>query len=147
MTQTEINDYCRAFESKIASFLDPIKRLTDEEASKLGLKEAKACVYFLLIKLYYPFFIVLLLLIVGKSKNLLLLTLRSLRKTSGYVLYQEKNLKVPISFASISSTSTGKKQTKFAKMSSISTTICEIQNDRSSRNIPVTVLLESGPHQ
>nr|CAG4643132.1 EOG090X04A7 [Ilyocryptus agilis] len=42
VTQNEINDYCRAFENKIASFLEPIKRLNDEEAAKLGLKEAKA---------------------------------------------------------------------------------------------------------
>nr|CAG4641608.1 EOG090X04A7 [Eurycercus lamellatus] len=42
VTQNEINDYCRAFENKIASFLEPVKRLSDEEASKLGLKEAKA---------------------------------------------------------------------------------------------------------
>nr|SVE70354.1 EOG090X04A7 [Daphnia similis]SVE71609.1 EOG090X04A7 [Daphnia similis] len=42
VTQSEINDYCRSFESKIASFLEPIKRLSDEEASKLGLKESKA---------------------------------------------------------------------------------------------------------
>nr|CAH0112723.1 unnamed protein product [Daphnia galeata] len=42
VTQNEINDYCRSFENKIASFLEPIKRLSDEEASKLGLKESKA---------------------------------------------------------------------------------------------------------
>nr|SVE75055.1 EOG090X04A7 [Daphnia dolichocephala] len=42
VTQSEINDYCRSFENKIASFLEPIKRLSDEEASKLGLKESKA---------------------------------------------------------------------------------------------------------
>ena len=42
MTQNEINDYCRSFENKIASFLEPIKRLNEEEASKLGLKESKA---------------------------------------------------------------------------------------------------------
>lgn len=44
VTQNEINDYCRGFESKIASFLEPIKRLSDEEASKLGLKETEAYV-------------------------------------------------------------------------------------------------------
>nr|CAG4649244.1 EOG090X04A7 [Scapholeberis mucronata]SVE93549.1 EOG090X04A7 [Scapholeberis mucronata] len=42
VTQAEINDYCRSFEQKIASFLEPIKRLSEEEASKLGLKESKA---------------------------------------------------------------------------------------------------------
>lgn len=42
VTQSEINDHCRGFEAKIASFLEPIKRLSDEEANKLGLKEAKA---------------------------------------------------------------------------------------------------------
>jgi len=42
VTTNEINDYCRGFEVKIASFLEPIKRLTDEEANKLGLKESKA---------------------------------------------------------------------------------------------------------
>merc|ERR1712136_641420 len=42
VTQNEINDHCRGFEAKIASFLEPIKRLSDEGANKLGLKEAKA---------------------------------------------------------------------------------------------------------
>lgn len=45
VAQHEINEYCRSFESKIASFLEPIKRLSDEEASKLGLKESKALVF------------------------------------------------------------------------------------------------------
>nr|CAG4646176.1 EOG090X04A7 [Macrothrix elegans] len=42
VTQNEIQEYCRSFEGKIASFLEPIKRLSDEEAAKLGLKESKA---------------------------------------------------------------------------------------------------------
>nr|CAG4638378.1 EOG090X04A7 [Cyclestheria hislopi] len=42
ITSHEISEYCNTFENKIASFLEPIKRLSDEEASKLGLKDAKS---------------------------------------------------------------------------------------------------------
>nr|CAG4640777.1 EOG090X04A7 [Eulimnadia texana] len=42
VTQQEIQDYCETFESKIASFLEPIRQLSEEEASQLGLKEVKS---------------------------------------------------------------------------------------------------------
>ncbi|CAB3374785.1 Hypothetical predicted protein [Cloeon dipterum] len=38
VTQQEIGDYCQTFESKIASFLQPVVKLTDEELTKLGSK-------------------------------------------------------------------------------------------------------------
>nr|CAG4643871.1 EOG090X04A7 [Lepidurus arcticus] len=38
----EISEYCSVFESKIASFMQPIPRLTEEEAAKLGLKDTKS---------------------------------------------------------------------------------------------------------
>ncbi|XP_045110234.1 serrate RNA effector molecule homolog isoform X2 [Portunus trituberculatus] len=41
VTPQEVQDYCRAFENKIGSFLQPLTRLTDDEAKKLGLKEAE----------------------------------------------------------------------------------------------------------
>ncbi|KAK8373275.1 hypothetical protein O3P69_020337 [Scylla paramamosain] len=41
VTSQEVQDYCRAFENKIGSFLQPLTRLTDDEAKKLGLKEAE----------------------------------------------------------------------------------------------------------
>ncbi|XP_026293345.1 serrate RNA effector molecule homolog isoform X2 [Frankliniella occidentalis] len=40
VTQQEITDYCRMFEQKIASFLQPASKIADEEYSKLGAKEA-----------------------------------------------------------------------------------------------------------
>ncbi|XP_023713945.1 serrate RNA effector molecule homolog isoform X4 [Cryptotermes secundus] len=39
VTQQEISDYCRTFEQKIASFLQPATKITDEEYSKLGHKD------------------------------------------------------------------------------------------------------------
>lgn len=42
VTAAEINEYCRSFENKIASFLEPVKRLGDDESVKLGLKETEA---------------------------------------------------------------------------------------------------------
>nr|CAG4651738.1 EOG090X04A7 [Triops cancriformis] len=42
VSQQEISDYCALFESKIASFMQPIPRLTEEEANKLGLKDTKS---------------------------------------------------------------------------------------------------------
>ncbi|KAK3926902.1 Serrate RNA effector molecule-like protein [Frankliniella fusca] len=42
VTQQEITDYCRMFEQKIASFLQPASKISDEEYSKLGAKEADA---------------------------------------------------------------------------------------------------------
>lgn len=42
VSQAEVNDYCRSFEAKIASFLEPVKKLNDDEASQLGLKECEA---------------------------------------------------------------------------------------------------------
>ncbi|XP_071519676.1 serrate RNA effector molecule homolog isoform X5 [Panulirus ornatus] len=41
VTPQEVQDYCRAFENKIGSFLQPLTKLSDEEAKKLGLKEAE----------------------------------------------------------------------------------------------------------
>ncbi|XP_046384393.1 serrate RNA effector molecule homolog isoform X2 [Ischnura elegans] len=38
VTQQEISDYCRTFEQKIASFLQPTIKLTEDEFSKLGAK-------------------------------------------------------------------------------------------------------------
>jgi hypothetical protein len=39
VAQQEISDYCRTFEQKIASFLQPVTKITDEEYSKLGHKD------------------------------------------------------------------------------------------------------------
>ncbi|KAJ9586176.1 hypothetical protein L9F63_020181 [Diploptera punctata] len=39
VTQQDISDYCRTFEQKIASFLQPATKITDEEYSKLGHKD------------------------------------------------------------------------------------------------------------
>ncbi|XP_069705569.1 serrate RNA effector molecule homolog isoform X2 [Periplaneta americana] len=39
VTQQEISDYCRTFEQKIASFLQPATKITDEEYNKLGHKD------------------------------------------------------------------------------------------------------------
>lgn len=36
VTTQEVQDYCRAFENKIGSFLQPLTKLSDEEAKKLG---------------------------------------------------------------------------------------------------------------
>ncbi|ROT84562.1 arsenite-resistance protein 2-like protein [Penaeus vannamei] len=41
VTPQEVQDYCRAFENKIGSFLQPLTKLSDDEAKKLGLKEAE----------------------------------------------------------------------------------------------------------
>jgi len=41
VTIQEVSDYCRAFENKIGSFLQPLTKLGDEEAKKLGHKEAE----------------------------------------------------------------------------------------------------------
>ncbi|XP_066963072.1 serrate RNA effector molecule homolog isoform X2 [Macrobrachium rosenbergii] len=41
VTPQEVNDYIRAFENKIGSFLQPLTKLSDDEAKKLGLKEAE----------------------------------------------------------------------------------------------------------
>ena len=37
VTPQEVNDYIRAFENKIGSFLQPLSKLGDDEAKKLGL--------------------------------------------------------------------------------------------------------------
>jgi hypothetical protein len=39
VTQQEISDYCHTFEQKIASFLQPATKITDEEFGKLGHKD------------------------------------------------------------------------------------------------------------
>jgi hypothetical protein len=39
VTQQEISDYCRTLEQKIASFLQPATKITDEEYGKLGHKD------------------------------------------------------------------------------------------------------------
>lgn len=36
VTPQEVQDYCRAFENKIGSFLQPLTKLSDDEAKKLG---------------------------------------------------------------------------------------------------------------
>ncbi|KAK7086724.1 hypothetical protein SK128_028093 [Halocaridina rubra] len=41
VTPQEVTDYIRAFENKIGSFLQPLTKLSDDEAKKLGLKEAE----------------------------------------------------------------------------------------------------------
>ncbi|XP_042210136.1 serrate RNA effector molecule homolog isoform X2 [Homarus americanus] len=41
VTPQEVQDYCRAFENKIGSFLQPLTKLSDDESKKLGLKEAE----------------------------------------------------------------------------------------------------------
>ncbi|KAB7497435.1 Serrate RNA effector molecule-like protein [Armadillidium nasatum] len=40
ITPQEIQDYCRSFENKIGSFLQPLTKLSDDEAKKLGLKDS-----------------------------------------------------------------------------------------------------------
>jgi hypothetical protein len=42
ISQDEISDYCRTFEGKIASFLQPVAKISDEEYSKLGHKDPDA---------------------------------------------------------------------------------------------------------
>lgn len=39
VTPQELSDYCRTFEQKIASFLQPTTRISDDEFSKLGSKD------------------------------------------------------------------------------------------------------------
>jgi hypothetical protein len=39
VSQQEISDYCHTFELKIASFLQPVTKITDEEFGKLGHKD------------------------------------------------------------------------------------------------------------
>ncbi|XP_076041297.1 arsenic resistance protein 2 isoform X2 [Oratosquilla oratoria] len=41
VTSQEVQDYCRAFENKIGSFLQPLTKLSDDDSKKLGLKEAE----------------------------------------------------------------------------------------------------------
>ncbi|XP_045596683.1 serrate RNA effector molecule homolog isoform X3 [Procambarus clarkii] len=41
VTPQEVQDYCRAFENKIGSFLQPLTKLSEDESKKLGLKEAE----------------------------------------------------------------------------------------------------------
>ena len=36
ITTVELSEYCRAFENKIGSFLQPLTKLIDEDAKKLG---------------------------------------------------------------------------------------------------------------
>lgn len=40
VTPQEVGDYCKMFEQKIASFLQPTSKISDEEYSKLGTKDA-----------------------------------------------------------------------------------------------------------
>lgn len=49
VTSTELQEYCRNFETKMAAFLQPVATLSTEEFDKLGAKNADA----------YPFFILL----------------------------------------------------------------------------------------
>lgn len=47
VTSTELQEYCRNFETKMAAFLQPVATLSTDEFDKLGAKNADA----------YPFFI------------------------------------------------------------------------------------------
>ena len=42
VTITELSEYCRNFESKMAAFLQPVATLSQEEYDKLGAKNAEA---------------------------------------------------------------------------------------------------------
>ena len=37
VTMQEVMDYCRAFENKIGSFLQPLTKLSDDDAKNLGV--------------------------------------------------------------------------------------------------------------
>lgn len=54
VTQQEITDYCRMFEQKIASFLQPASKIADDEYSKLGAKEADSYPSYLCFEHYVP---------------------------------------------------------------------------------------------
>ena len=46
VSSTELSEYCRNFEAKMAAFLAPVAAVTADDFDKLGAKDAEAYVHF-----------------------------------------------------------------------------------------------------